>query len=63
MHRMMYKAYDNSPTYIETVKDIKEFFRLRSILAEGIGYHTKQSKDTLELYDDNKQIGKYYADK
>lgn len=62
MHKMMYKAVDNSPTYIETVKDMDEFFRLRSILAEGIGYHTKRTRTTLELFDNKSEVGKYYAE-
>ena len=69
MYRMMYKSYgigeQEKPHYIEKVKtleDVSEFLRLRESLATNMGYNTKMTKDTLEIYDNNKQIGKYYAE-
>lgn len=62
MYRMMYKTKNAAPTFIESVKDVSEFLRLRESLATNMGYNTKMTKDTLEIYDNNKQIGKYYAE-
>lgn len=69
MLRMMYKSYgigeQDKPHHIEKVKtqeDVSEFLRLRESLATNMGYNTKMTKDTLEIYDNNKQIGKYYAE-
>jgi len=66
---MMYKSYglgeQDTTHLIEKVKtheDVSEFLRLRESLAKNMGYNTKMTKDTLEIYDNNKQIGKYYAE-
>lgn len=64
MYQMMYKTVGFSPTHMELCKtdDAKEeFFRHRELLAKGLDFFTKREGDTLILYTDNDEFGRYYV--
>ena len=65
MYQMMYKTVGMGATHMvlcKTDNAKEEFLRHREILAKGMDFNTKREADTLILYTDNEEFGRYYVD-
>ena len=64
MYQMMYKTVGMGATHMDLCKTEnakEEFLRHREILAKGMDFYTKREGDTLILYTDNEEFGRYYV--
>jgi len=65
MYQMMYKTVGMGATHMDLCKsefEKDEFLKHRELLARGMDFHTKREGDTLILYTDNEEFGRYYVD-
>jgi hypothetical protein len=65
MYQMMYKTAGMSPSRMDLCKTEEakeEFFKHRELLARGMDFYTKREGDTLIIYTDNEEFGRYYVD-
>lgn len=64
-YKMFYKASDIGKQHLMEVAkseaDKDEFLVLRGILAKAMDYNVVEGKDELKIYDNNKEVGRYYA--
>ena len=64
MYQMMYKTEGMSPTHMDlckTKESKEELLKNREILARGMDFYTKREGDTLILYTNKDEFGRYYV--
>ena len=64
MYQMMYKTVGMGATHMDLCKteaSKEEFLRHRELLAKGLDFHTKREADTLILFTDKEEFGRYYV--
>jgi len=65
MYQMMYKTVGMGATHMDLCKsefEKDEFLKHRELLARGMDFHTKREGDTLILYTNKQEFGRYYVD-
>jgi hypothetical protein len=66
MYQMMYKTAGMSPSHMDlckTEEEKEDFLKHRELLARGMDFYTKRIGNTLILYTDREEFGRYYVSK
>ena len=66
MYQMMYRSVGMSPSHMDVCKTEaakEEFLKHRELLAHGMDFYTKREGDTLILYTNKEEFGRYYVNK
>ena len=64
MYQMMYRSVGMSPSHMDLFKTKAakdEFLKNRELLARGMDFYTKREGDTLILYTNKDEFGRYYV--
>jgi hypothetical protein len=64
MYQMMYRTKGMGATHMDLCKtesEKEEFLKHRELLAKGMDFYTKREGDTLILYTNEDEFGRYYV--